>query len=234
MDPCEPHLLDDLFDPRLGITTPDRWLKRPTLLVDCQRMVCVLDTRAEFGVMKAISLLAETAVGYAERANRVPYANATDDDFLPGNSIRKVRQKALFVPPPLLEWQAVIVPQRIEIVHVPFAHDANVTHHSGSASRGVSTARKAKQENLVSVLIIIDEESVGAAHICGKTEACTAADQVIDKIPGTDPRVIVDDLRDSVGTAGLYDASQTNDVGGAAVAVGLVPGSIAASDKPAS
>jgi hypothetical protein len=52
-------------------------------------------------------------------------------------------------------------------------------------------SHQSKKKDLVAVLVIVNEEGVGAANVFGKTEACSAAQQMVYKIPGADSGMVV-------------------------------------------
>ena len=109
-----------------------------------------------------------------------------------GKAVERVR------PQFAVGFRLVSVPEQHEAVEVALADQARITDQSANAARRVCAARKAEQEYLVAILIIVADEGVGVAHVLRQADPETAAfDLVEDVALASDPVLVEHDLRNA-------------------------------------
>ena len=194
----------------------------------------VLDMRAEVGVEKSIvALEEEVELGElrrdADRADRVPHAEAFDRDALVA-PVEALQYVGILVP------FLVALPQFQEAVEILLAEQPRIADQPADAACRVGAARKAEQEDLVALAIVAADERVGIAQVLRQAEAERAARDLAGEIAlRADARLIEHDLRD-VLSAALIDLldrpGEARDIGVAGAVVRVVPRPVAAHHKP--
>lgn len=87
-------------------------------------------------------------------------------------------------------------PEGSKCLHVIRLEDANIGDEACETPGGEGTAREAETENLISLVVVIDEEIVGLKHVDDKAVPSTAMSRPLKQGQGssTYSRVVVDNL----------------------------------------
>ena len=83
-------------------------------------------------------------------------------------------------------------------MHFALAHHSDLADEAGKRAHHIGAARKAEQENLVVLLVIVDEKDVAGLDARRQSDAGAAAGNAVENVSGADALMIVDDLRDAV------------------------------------
>src|SRR4051812_5200368 len=179
VSPGEPDLLERLIL-RIVLLHPEGRPEWAASLIDGDRVVGVAHVSAERRVMKrpqpAQPGRTETVEGEAERADGVPDADEVDVDLRV--RIRAPEQfgcDAARRAVPL--WVAIERVRLLDPISLLEAQDPGVAHQPDGASGRVRATAEAEEVELVSRLVVLDQEAVTVLDVAGETDAEPSADE---------------------------------------------------------
>jgi hypothetical protein len=78
------------------------------------------------------------------------------------------------------------IPGIVEMRHLSLLQETDASNHAGDAAHDVRAAREPEQQNLVTWLVIVDQETITRLHAVREADTGSAADRPIENISGSD------------------------------------------------